>query len=260
MSQSKTYYIFLIHGWGGSANSLQPLRLQLVEQLAKAGVNNLQTQLIELPGFGQTPLAQVFSLADYVSFVRERINERLQLVDLKHTEVLLIGHSFGGKILLQLGIEQSFPATRLVLINASGIFPNNTLKKRLFKLISLILSPVKWLLLQLKLHGLLQLLRKAFYKYLVGARDYQKINNPLLAETFKQVVDSHINETNLAKLANPTLLIWGEQDKDTPLWMAEKIAANLPNATLKIVPNATHGLPLKQPELCAELVSKWLDI
>lgn len=244
--------IFCIHGWGGSAKSLQPLGNALVEKLKTSGINT-NLQILELPGFGQTPLTREFSFIDYVDYVRSIISSK----SVPGEELLILGHSFGGKIIMQLGIDKAFLQAKFVLINASGIFPNNSLKKTMFKVITLVLSPLK---LALKFVGLEKFFRKAFYKYVVGARDYEKIKDPKLKDTFKQVIEAHIDEKLLSEIDNKTLVIWGGSDKDTPLWMGEKIAAAIPQSELAVFPEATHGLPLREPEAVAAKVQEWLMV
>lgn len=41
----------------------------------------------------------------------------------------------------------------------------------------------------------------------------------------------------------PTLVLWAECDKHFPVVQAERLAASLPNATLKVIPQAQHWMP-----------------
>lgn len=52
----------------------------------------------------------------------------------------------------------------------------------------------------------------------------------------------------------PCLVVWGSRDESLPVSMGYELAAQLPDATLRIVPDATHGLPHERPVSCADLV------
>jgi len=50
----------------------------------------------------------------------------------------------------------------------------------------------------------------------------------------------------------PAMVIVGEDDYATPLSMAEDIAARIPNAKLRVIPETRHFTPLEAPELVAK--------
>jgi pimeloyl-ACP methyl ester carboxylesterase len=64
----------------------------------------------------------------------------------------------------------------------------------------------------------------------------------------------------LARIAAPTLLIWGEDDVRSPLFVAEQFRAAIPGARFVLIPDAGHMANLEQPalfnaavgEFCAE--------
>ena len=44
----------------------------------------------------------------------------------------------------------------------------------------------------------------------------------------------------LAQVSAPTLLMWGDRDEDTPLWMAERMEAEIPGAGLVVLRGGGH--------------------
>ncbi|MFY9614762.1 MAG: alpha/beta hydrolase [Candidatus Dormiibacterota bacterium] len=62
---------------------------------------------------------------------------------------------------------------------------------------------------------------------------------------------------DLRHVATPTLMLFGEQDMVTAEYAAEMQAA-LPNSKLIIVPGASHGLPMEQPDVVARHVVEFL--
>jgi pimeloyl-ACP methyl ester carboxylesterase len=53
--------------------------------------------------------------------------------------------------------------------------------------------------------------------------------------------------SNLSKLAMPTLLLWGDQDRITPLWQGEKLKAVIPNSSLNVLRGLGHIPQIERP-------------
>lgn len=71
------------------------------------------------------------------------------------------------------------------------------------------------------------------------------IDRSLRADSFR---------TRLAKLAVPTLLLWGEHDRIQSLERGSEMAALLPDARLEIIPGAGHLPQQEQPEAVARAI------
>lgn len=63
----------------------------------------------------------------------------------------------------------------------------------------------------------------------------------------------------LSRVAVPTLVLCGAEDRMTPPKLSEHLHANIPGATLEIVPRAGHMVMLEQPEHVAGLLERFLD-
>jgi len=239
----------LVHGWGGSAKSLAALARCINVLFSGAFI-----KVIELPGHGQTRLPKVFKMQDYGDYVVDEIANYLAKLPKPSSSIKLnlVGHSFGGKTLLYLATNHKLPNnSEIFLINSSGIAPKVTFKVKVLLFITKILKPIK--------AHFPTFIRNAFYKYIVRTTDYKNTaENPLLRTTFQQVIAENIAPTELTKINEPTHLIWGELDKYTPLYMGRVLQQYIPNCTLDIVPNATHGLPLRQPEAVGKIIMKYL--
>lgn len=240
--EGKGQPVILLHGWGGSIHSLRGLQLNL----AKSG--RYKVYNLELPGFGESPRPQMpWYLGDYVYYLNEFIKE------LGHKEVTLVGHSFGGKISMKYAFEYPDQLESLILINSSGIKPNNSMKKKL------LLYPTKIFgaFFGLPLLNLIKpLVAKLYYKAVVGEKDYVKAG--AMKATLRNILTENLDHL-LANIMVNTLVIWAENDTETPLWMGQKIASTIPRARLEIVQEATHGLPLKSPNGVANLIDMFLS-
>ncbi|MEI7579629.1 MAG: alpha/beta hydrolase [bacterium] len=231
--------LIMLHGWGGSLQSLAELQ----NLLSKSG---FQVYNLDLPGFGQSEmLKNEMQLEDYVDFVIDFIKK----LELK--KPILLGHSFGGQIAARLASREKHLLSQLILVNAAGINPANTVKKFIFKKIAKTGKRI------FKLPGLKQLerpVKSIFYKYIVRERDYLNANK--MKATMANVVETHL-EHALVQITVPTLLIWSEKDTYTPLWQGEKMASLISGSRLQVVAGARHNLPLKDPQAVLFIINSF---
>src|SRR5688572_6310287 len=103
--------VVLLHGWGGSVDSMRPTA-QLLSQ------SGFKAYVLDLPGFGKSQLPpQAWDVPRYAAFV-------LDYLDTAGLEkVHLIGHSFGGRISLVMGAEYPDRVNKIVLVDSAGVRP-----------------------------------------------------------------------------------------------------------------------------------------
>lgn len=71
-------------------------------------------------------------------------------------------------------------------------------------------------------------------------------------EVFVGLVDdlrTHTTEDKLGEIRAPALIISGEKDTFTPVWLSRRMAHLVPDSELLVVRGATHVAPLEAPEL-----------
>ncbi len=79
---------------------------------------------------------------------------------------------------------------------------------------------------------------------------------------FVRTLDSlkdHSAWDHLAHIDVPTLVIGGEQDRFTPVWLSRRMAESIPHAEFTLVPGGSHTAPLEQPQLVADRLAQFLD-
>ncbi|MFC1959086.1 alpha/beta fold hydrolase [Chloroflexota bacterium] len=211
--------VLALHGWGGNIESFWPVAQQL------APLGSYTIYVLDLPGFGETaPPPEPWGVPEYADFV-------LAFLDaLGLDRMHLLGHSFGGRISLILGADHADRVDKMVLANSAGVpNPPNPLRD----------SAVKAAKSVLGLPGLKRLYeptrRKAYEQ--LGATDY--LDAGALQETFVKVVAQDLLPY-AARISRPTLLVWGDQDQDTPLWQGKKLAQTIPGAGLVEYAGAGH--------------------
>lgn len=220
--------VLILHGWGASSKSFQ----QLKELLEKQG---FIVTVPDLPGFGSAPLIKnPMTFEDYVEFVEDVIGSR---------KVVLIGHSFGGRLAIRFAVLHDNLVAKLILTGASGIIHPLSPKR---KIIHFFAMARKWIKVPR--------FRWMAYK-LLGEWDYY-LAGPL-KETFKQVYRVSIEE-DLPKISVPTLLIWGENDVTTSLMDGELMKKEIKNSKLIVVKGASHKLPYQMPHVFVEKILPFL--
>lgn len=218
--------IVFLHGWGGSSASFYQLALELSA--------NYTVTLVDFYGFGQTPHPdKPLTLGDYVDGLIELIS------DYKMEDVVLVGHSFGGRVAVKAAAKYGWLFRKIVLVDAAGLKPRRGFSYY-FKIYTY------------------KLKRKLGLRAEGGSADYRTLS-PVMRETFKNVVNEDLFPY-LRKVTMPVLLFWGAKDKDTPLYMAKRFQRGLSDAVLKIAEGAGHFSYLEEPSLFFSELSDFLEV
>ncbi len=235
--------IFILHGWPSSLESWQ----EVGTGLALAG---FQVVIPDFPGFGQSQEPpRPWHIQDYAFWLSAfvlKVKSQLSMLD--DNKVIVVGHSFGGRVAIQFAAAHSEELSKLVLVAAAGI------KKKTLPILKYISQLGKAIFSLPLLCVFKPLFRKVFYKFIVGTTDYINAKG-VMQETFKNVVKEDLSPL-LSQIKTPTLLIWGSKDKKTPLEEGKKMSFEIRNSKLEIIRRAGHSPNKEVPEL---LVQKVLD-
>ena len=82
---------------------------------------------------------------------------------------------------------------------------------------------------------------------------------PVVCEKIRQMLlrEPEIPSETLARITTPTLLIGGDRDAIRLEHFLELYAA-IPRSQLAILPDAPHELPVEEPQLVAELATRFI--
>lgn len=228
--------VLMAHGWGASIDLLRPLALPL----SRLGY---QCLMVDLPGFGKSDEPeQAFTILDYASFCIDYLNRH------NLESVNYFGHSLGGRIGLILAAEHPQRIEKMALSNSAGIRQQPALLHRLrlqvyhkfrYGLESIGASAAA---------GRLRLL----YNNRYGSPDYQNAS-PVMRQTLIQVVNEDLLDY-AARVSVPTILVWGDADQATPLWMGRKLEGTIPDAALIVHEGAGHYAYLDFPDKTAAIM------
>lgn len=239
--------IVLLHGWGKNVEILRPLGELLVTDLSKV-------LLIDLPGFGNSPLPHDasnegggWSTDDYATVVYDYLKQS------GLERFTLVGHSFGGRISVRIAAKHPESVASLVLIGSHGIPPERS-RVEAAKLwaIRKAVGISKWLDGQLGLETFTRYFAPRF-----GSVDYKMAGD--LRKTLVKTVNEDLSEL-ASRIQCPTLLLWGEQDRQTPLSIAQKFRLLIKNSTLMTFPHKGHEPYLDVgSHLLAQYINRFLQ-
>lgn len=226
--------ILILHGWGSCAKNWS----QVKELLESRGY---QVFVPDLPGFGENPPPnRPWSIDDYVEWVRSFCQKN------NLSKFFLVGHSFGGAISLKYALKFPGEIKKLILVDAAIIRVRREFIESLAK--------------TLKVFAFLPfypLVRKAFYKFIVGKSDYPDTMGAT-RETYLKTIREDIS-VHLGLVSVPTVLIWGDKDDTTPFKDAFTIRDKIPGAILEAIPGVEHCPHREAPEILVEKIIKFIE-
>ncbi|MDD2840696.1 MAG: alpha/beta hydrolase [Rickettsiales bacterium] len=201
-----------LHGWANTYANLLPLA-NLFPQY--------ENYLLDLAGFGQTPPPnEVWSTKDYA----EDIIKFIKTLPPKKTIVL--GHSFGGGVGIQLAANFKNNIDGLVLIAGAGLKRKRGIGFKIYKKLVKTFSPI--------LKKIFPFLKKLSF----GTSDYRNTSG-IMREIFKKAISEKLEQTS-QNIQCPTLLIYGEKDTATPPYFGEMYKQNIKNSELFVLSGANH--------------------
>ena len=226
--------ILLVHGWGGSINSLNALRQLLAQKY--------QTTSLDLPGFGQSdPPHSSWGVTQYGELLANFIKH------LELTKITFFGHSFGGSLGIFLAVNYPELINKLILCASSFKRENKT---------SVATKTIKKFGQSIPiLNQLEQPLKKIYYRIFFPDSDLVKF--PHLESNFKKIMSEDLT-SYLVKIRQSTLILWGSTDHYIPVKQAYELKQKITNSRLVLFENIGHNLPLKYPKLIYQEIEKFI--
>jgi pimeloyl-ACP methyl ester carboxylesterase len=226
--------IYILHGWAIDAENEKKWQ-PLMNALKKTG---LSVKFLPIPGL-TTPVVEVWTLTDYERWLEEQLE--------KESKVILLGHSFGGQLAIRYAAHHPKQVEKLILIDASGMRPKSLkaqIKRNVFKGI----AKVGHVFTQN------ETLRKFLYM-LAREKDYQQAS-PVLRQTMANVLADEV-VADLPQVKAPTLIIWGAQDRATPLSHGQFYAQHITGSQLKVIEAARHSPQFTHVDQVSQLVAEF---
>ncbi len=228
------YEIFILHGWTYSTEKWN----SLIDELRQKG---FKLNLLKIPGLTEKS-DKVWTISDYVEWLRQKINNAI--INQTKSKTVLIGHSNGGRIALNFAIKYPNLLSYLILIDSAGIYHEDLViqtKRVIFKSIAKIAKKITNS----------QMLRNFLYK-IIGERDYKnaKLN---MRKTMINLIDSD-KFLRYNNVITQTLIIWGRNDKTTPLYDGKMMHRLIKKSKFVVIENAKHSPQFTHAKQVADLI------
>ncbi len=231
--------LLILPGWGDTRKTFKAL----IDQLKK----DYTIYIFDYPGFGNTSFPDCdFTIYDYAFLFKNFIEEK------KIENPYVIAHSFGGRIAILLSGYYQVPISKLVLLDAAGIRPKKKLCQLIKQTIYKFLKKIKFFLPTRKKEIYQKWLLKIF-----SSPDYQLLP-PKMMKTFQNVVHENL-EQYLSNMEVETLLIWGEEDLDTPISDGILMDEKIPSSALIRIPHGGHFCYLEYPLFILQLIHQFFN-
>ena len=222
--------IIILPGWGNTRKTFDYM-INFLKDYATV-------YILDYPGFGNSKFPDKdLSLYDYSNLIYEWIKY------LNIDKPILIGHSFGGRIITTLLGYYKYKFDNVIYLNSAGIKPKKKFKSYIYKL----LKKLKFILPKKYKKKWLNYL---FKKY--ASTDYKQLNYNM-QNTFKNIVNLDLKQY-LKYIDSKVLLIWGNLDTSTPLKDAYVMKKEIINSELIILNNANHFSYLNYPYLVNKII------
>lgn len=215
--------LYIIHGW---TYTVEPWR----NTLAMLHDNNISVKMLHVPGLTEKS-DKVYTIDDYVKWADENIPDG----------AVALGHSNGGRILLNLCADNPEKLKYLILLDAAGVYEPSA-RKKLVEKVAKIGKPLKKV----------PIIDKAFHK-ITGSTDYSRAPENM-KQTLANMLESD-KDLDFGKVQTKTFILWGKKDTVTPPRQATTMYEKLPNAELKFYANWTHAPYISSPDELARALT-----
>ena len=216
--------VVALHGWGRDRRDFS------------AVLEGLDAIALDLPGFGAAPPpADVLGASGYAGLVASLLEDL-------GAPVVVVGHSFGGRVATVLAAVRPELVAGLVMVGVPLLRPSD--------------HPVRKPALAYRLArwgnrvGVVTDGRLEREKRRRGSADYRAASGVM-----RDILVKVINETyedELTRLACPVRMVWGSNDREVPLEVARRAARLLDDigidVEVDVVEHGGHHVPREAPE------------
>jgi len=221
--------VIVLPGWGHTKEMWSEVCMLL-------NVSGVDIEVWDLPGFGKEPLvSESWSIPDYAVWVESKIKER------GYSDVILLGHSFGGRIAAYIASNNPDWLKCVILYAAPGIYRpsimvrSRSLFNRIFK----------------------NVLPESFVSKF-RPEELKDAEEKGLGKIFRRAVV--FDQTDrLPNIQVPTYILWGENDSESDISIGEEMQRLIPNSIMKVIDKAGHNIYLSNPTLFYGIVHQVLQ-
>jgi pimeloyl-ACP methyl ester carboxylesterase len=225
--------VLALHGWRRDHHDFARI-------FGDGGAGTLGAVAPDLFGFGATPPPPVpWGTEQYAQNLLPLFAEPGLLAD----RVVVVGHSFGGRVAVRLNGLVPDRIERLVLtgvplLDRAGRHKRPAAAYRMVRLLHRV--------------GLIGEDRLEAARHRYGSPDYRAAEGIMRAVFVRVLAEQYAEE--LPTIACPVQLVWGEEDTEVPVEVAVRAQPLFPSATLLTLPGIGHLTPTEAPETLRHVI------
>jgi pimeloyl-ACP methyl ester carboxylesterase len=214
------------------------------------------------PGFGKSDKPDLhYSL----KWITRQIVDFMDVKQIEHAT--LMGGSLGGHLALLVALEQPQRVDRLILMGSCGAWPEPSIFT-ILGLVTLWQDPLvvdhlrrNWPKIYWDIVGSDGAVAERIFKYQMAMRADLKQFWPEGRAASRSLKSIFFNSTRgrMDEIRQPTLLVWGEEDRIHLLSEGFYFRRHLPDARMVIVPDSAHEVILDQPQAMIDLVLRFMN-
>lgn len=229
--------LLLVHGMPGSVRDFRWLSPLLSERF--------RCLRMDLAGFGDTPAASGtgHNPADYAQMLVHGLDA------MNIESVLAVGHSVGGAIALALAVEHPARVRALAMMAAPGQRPHRAWRRALPR-------PSAWILRQ-PLVG--RALMPAAHRAFTASGFPRSTPRGAIYQAFQFAghLDFARQRDRLARLSQPTAVVWADDDHLVEPEIPAEVAVAVPDGPRLRFPTGGHNIQKTRAAEIATLLSDW---
>ena len=235
--------VLFLHGWGCDGSIFSFAMDQLAEGAA--------ILTLDFPGHGKSADPPTpWGVQEYADMVLALLQEQ------NIASVQVVAHSFGARVAILLASQHPEMIEKLIITGGAGIKKPDTNAKnkrtQQYKRYNKFLEKLK------RIPGLKHTVEIAQTKLRnhYGSPDYVKLNEGM-RKTFVKVISLDLSPM-LADIQAPTLLVWGGNDTETPLWMGQEMEKSIPDVGMVVFEGCGHYAFLEEAQRFAIIIKQFL--
>lgn len=239
----KGFPLVLVHGFLGSSKIWEP-QIEIFK-------NNYRVITPDLPGCGKSNKVKSYNnIYDMAQTILDCLKEK------KIEKFYLLGHSMGGMIVQEMA---KLAGERIIKLICYGTGPVGDIPGR-FETMEESRKKLKKNGLEITAHRIAKtwFIEKDKSKYFYLCEDAGKATSIVAADNALIAMKNWSGLENLKNIKNPTLIIWGDQDKAYNFNQVDTLNKNIPNSELKIIEGCSHNVHLEKPDEFNEVVKYFL--
>lgn len=240
-------HLLFLHGVGGGHHAWDG-------QLPYFADRGYAAHAWDQPGYGHSPLVEPYDLEQVSAALR-------RLIDTLDGPVVLVGHSMGGMVAQEAYARDPRGIAALVLAFTSAAFPGHG-SDFTRQFIEARVGPLDAGQSMADVAARLMPTMRGASSDPAGVETARKVMSEVPPATYRKAVrllTTFDRKADLKRIAVPTLLVAGSDDRTAPPSVMERMAKEIPGAQFTTLDGCGHLGPMDQPQAFNAAVAAFLE-